>query len=113
MVEFSAGGEKEAEEELEAVAKGCGSWKHTVRALVGSSSGILGETLPFRNGIPKLVREASNAPRPIKVYIDLQLCLVWCLCFAETTRISNWRQWPILVGAGTIIGLIVAILLGE
>ena len=32
MVEFCAGREEEAEEELEVAVKGCASWKHTVSA---------------------------------------------------------------------------------
>ena len=88
MIGFSAGGEGNSKEELEAV-KGFPCWKHTARVLVGSSSGILGEVFPVRNGIPKPVTAASNAPRPINAYTDLVLRLVWSLCLAKTTRIAN------------------------
>ena len=79
------------------------SWKHAVRALAGSSPGVLSEQLPVRNGIPRLATLAPDAPRPIKVYIDLELRLVWCLYLAKTTRIANGGQWPILACVGTII----------
>ena len=109
VLELSAGGEKEAEMKLRLVVKECATWKYFVKALVGSSSTIIGETYLVGNGIPRLITAASDAPGPVVVYLEMELRWVWSLCPAETTRIANWRQWTILICIIVITGLIIAI----
>ena len=113
MVEYIAGGEALAEMRLGMVVKECATWRHTVKALVGASSALIGDKYLVGDGMPRLIDEASNAPGPVHVYVEMESRWVWCLCLAKTTRIADWRQWVILVSIAVIVGLFIAVRLGE